>query len=302
MHPETVLDSYLKLVNRLERKIDAIKFTIGTDQSVLGEAENPIEFLDGFEEDETLNEVLEMYKDPDSSEVLDKFDDDDELLSEDEFIIELRRFLSSATPEQVKRVREIPLGKWGHLPLNSKVDSKRILALTETSGYVESTGKEYKSHFFIEADSESGYMVDPVDIIQALGYIKCEDTKVKNRDDNFVHNRNLVKKLVEAASKEEAKDGHSAVRLTPTKVKVLDNLATALPGLGLSLAMRNISTKQQLRKTEQLFMAASRELKSFGQLLPNTLELFVQLHKELTGAKPEERTIESVEAVLFYVS
>ncbi len=302
MHPETVLDSYLRLVNRLERKIDAIKFTIGTDQSVLGEAENPIEFLDGFEEDQTLNEVLAMYQDPDSSEVLDKFDDDDELLSEDEFIIELRRFLSAATPEQIKRVKEIPLGKWGYLPSNSKVQSKRILSLTETSGYVETTGKDFKSHFFIEADAESGYMVDAVDIIEALGYIKCEDTQVKSKSDNFEYNRNLVKKLVEAASKEEAKDSQSAVRLTPTKIKILDNLATALPGLGLSRAMKNISTKQQLRKTEQLFMAANRELKSFGQLLPNTLELFVQLHKELAEAKPEERTIDSVEALLFYVS
>ena len=145
-------------------------------------------------------------------------------------------------------------------------------------------------------------MVDAVDIIEALGYIKCDDSKVKSKTDNLNYNRNLVKKLVEAASKEEAKDGQSVVRLTPTKIKVLDNLAIALPGLSLSLALRNISTKQQLRKTEQLFMAANRELKSFGQLLPNTLDLFTSLRKELIEARPEERTIEAVEAVLFYVS
>ena len=302
MHPETVLDSYLKLVKRLERKIDAIKFTIGTDQSVLGEEENPIEFLDGFEEDESLKEVLEMYKDPDGSSVMDKFDDDDQLLSEDEFVIELRRFLATASDEQIKRVKGIPLGKWGHLPGDTKMVERRILSLTETSGYVEATGKDFTSHFFIEADAESGYMVDAVDIIEALGYIKCDKSKVKSKADNFEYNRNLVKKLVEAASKEEAKDGQSAVRLTPTKIKVLDNLALALPGLSLALALKNISTKQQLRKTEQLFMAANRELKSFGQLLPNTLELFTLLHKELIESRPEERTIEAVEAVLFYVS
>lgn len=302
LHPETALDSYLKLVNRLERKIDAIKFTIGTDQSVLGETENPIEFLDGFEVDENLSGVLEMYNDPEKSAVLDKFDDDDELLSEDEFIIELRRFLATSTPEQIKKVKEIPLGKWGHLPTGSNAPSNRILSLTETTGYIESTGKDFKSHFFIEADPESGYMVDAVDIIEALGQIKCEPSESNSKKDDFLFNRNLVKKLVEAASKEEAKDGKSAVRLTPTKIKVLDTLAIALPGLGLSLVLNNISTKQQLRKTEQLFMAANRELKSFGQILPNTLELFNMLHKELSKAKPEERTIESVEAVLFYVS
>ena len=302
MHPETVLDSYLKLVKRLERKIDTIKFTIGTDQSVLGEEENPIEFLDGLEDDESLKEVLHLYQNPESSEVLDKFDDDDELLSEDEFIIELRRFLATASEEEIKRVKQIPLGKWGHLPSDTKMAAGRILSLTETSGFIEATGKEFTSHFFIESDPEAGYMVDAVDIIEALGYIKCDDSKVKSKTDNLNYNRNLVKKLVEAASKEEAKDGQSVVRLTPTKIKVLDNLAIALPGLSLSLALRNISTKQQLRKTEQLFMAANRELKSFGQLLPNTLDLFTSLHKELIEAKPEERTIEAVEAVLFYVS
>jgi superfamily II DNA or RNA helicase len=302
MHPETVLDSYLKLVKRLERKIDAIKFTIGTDQSVLGEEENPIEFLDGFEEDESLKEVLEMYNDPDGSSVMDKFDDDHQLLSEDEFVIELRRFLATASEEQIERIKGIPLGKWGHLPGDTKMVQRRILSLTETSGYVEATGKDFTSHFFIEADAESGYMVDAVDIIEALGYIKCDDSVVKSKADNFDYNRNLVKKLVEAASREEARDGQSAVRLTPTKIKVLDNLALALPGLSISLVLKNISTKQQLRKTEQLFMAANRELKSFGQLLPNTLELFTALHKELIEARPEERTIEAVEAVLFYVS
>lgn len=302
MHPETVLDSYLKLVKRLERKIDAIKFTIGTDQSVLGEEENPIEFLDGLEEDESLKEVLDMYKDPDGSSIMDKFDDDDQLLSEDEFVIELRRFLATASEEQIKRVKSIPLGKWGHLPGDTEMMDGRILSLTETSGYVEATGKDFTSHFFIEADAESGYMVDAVDIIEALGYIKCDNSKVKSKNDNFEYNRSLVKKLVEAASRQEAKDRQSAVRLTPTKIKVLDNLALVLPGLSISLALNNISTKQQLRKTEQLFMAANRELKSFGQLLPNTLELFTSLHKELIEAKPEERTIEAVEAVLFYVS
>jgi hypothetical protein len=245
---------------------------------------------------------LNLYNNPETSGVLDKFDDDEELLSEDEFIIELRRFLSSASDEQIKRVKEIPLGKWGHLPGVTKSPKNRILALTETSGYVESTGKDFKSHFFIEVDPGAGYMVDPVDIIEALGYIKCEDSESKSRRDDFEYNRNLVKKLVEAASKEEVKDGRSTVRLTPTKVKVLDTLATALPGLGLSLVLNNISTKQQLRKVEQLFTSANRELKSYGQLLPSTLDSFVAIYKELAEATPEERTIELVEAVLFYVS
>jgi superfamily II DNA or RNA helicase len=302
LHPETSLDSYLKLVNRLERKIDAIKFTIGTDQSVLGEDENPIEFLDGFEEDEELKSVLNLYSSPDSNEILDNFDDDDELLSEDEFIIELRKFLSTSDEETVERIKTIPKGKWGYLPEGTRAVKGQALALTEISGFVEGTGKEFTSHFFIESDPGDGYMVGPIDMIEALGQIKCFASDSEKRTDSIQLNRKLVKKLVIAASKEESKTSSSVVRLTPTKVKILDYLATALPGLGLSLLLNNIATKQQLRRVEQLFLSSNKELKKLGQLLPTTLESFTKLAKELSSTKPDEKTIEEVEAVLFYVA
>jgi len=302
LHPETSLDSYLKLVNRLERKIDAIKFTIGTDQSVLGEDENPIEFLDGFEEDEELKSVLNLYGSPDSNEILDNFDDDDELLSEDEFIIELRKFLSSSDEKTVERIKTIPKGKWGYLPQGTRAVKGQALALTEISGFVEGTGKEFTSHFFIESDPSDGYMVGPIDMIEALGQIKSSASDSEKRTDSIQLNRKLVKKLVIAASKEESKTSSSVVRLTPTKVKILDYLATALPGLGLSLLLNNIATKQQLRRVEQLFLSSNKELKKLGQLLPTTLESFTKLAKELSATKPEEKTIEEVEAVLFYVA
>jgi superfamily II DNA or RNA helicase len=302
LHPETSLDSYLKLVNRLERKIDAIKFTIGTDQSVLGEDENPIEFLDGFEEDEELKSVLNLYSSPKSNEILDNFDDDDELLSEDEFIIELRKFLSSSDEKTVERIKTIPKGKWGYLPKGTEAVKGQALALTEISGFVEGTGKEFISHFFMESDPSDGYMVGPIDMIEALGLIKSTVNDSEKRTDSIQLNRKLVKKLAIAASKEESKTSSSVVRLTPTKVKILDYLATALPGLGLSLLLNNIATKQQLRRVEQLFQLSNKELKKLGQLLPTTLESFAKLAKELASTKPEEKTIEQVEAVLFYVA
>jgi hypothetical protein len=139
-------------------------------------------------------------------------------------------------------------------------------------------------------------------MIEALGQIKAEVKDSEKRKDSIVMNRTLVKKLVSAASKEESKNTNSVVRLTPTKVRILDYLVTALPGLGLSLLLRNIATKQQLKRVEQLFLAANKELKNFGQLMPTTLESFNKIAKELASSTPEEKTIQEVEAVLFYVS
>jgi hypothetical protein len=57
-----------------------------------------------------------------------------------------------------------------------------------------------------------------------------------------------------------------------------------------------------LFRSEQLFLAANKELKNLGQLLPTTLESFSKLAKELALTTPEEKTIQEVEVVLFYVS
>lgn len=69
--PNDDLETYLKLVRRLERKIDTINSTVGNDQSILGEEANPIEFndmLDYFNEDsKTASEAagkLESNGDP----------------------------------------------------------------------------------------------------------------------------------------------------------------------------------------------------------------------------------------------
>jgi hypothetical protein len=145
-------------------------------------------------------------------------------------------------------------------------------------------------------------MVGPIDMIEALGQIKSSASDSEKRTDSIQLNRKLVKKLVIAASKEESRTSSSVIRLTPTKVKILDYLATALPGLGLSLLLNNIATKQQLRRVEQLFLSSNKELKKLGQLLPTTLQSFTKLAKELSSTKPEEKTIEEVEAVLFYVA
>lgn len=43
--PNDDLESYLKLVRRLERKIDTINSTVGNDQSILGEEINQLNLM-----------------------------------------------------------------------------------------------------------------------------------------------------------------------------------------------------------------------------------------------------------------
>ena len=69
--PSDDLEAYLKLVRRLERKIDTINSTVGNDQSILGEEANPIEFndmLDYFDNNSEIAskaaEKLQLQNDP----------------------------------------------------------------------------------------------------------------------------------------------------------------------------------------------------------------------------------------------
>jgi CRISPR/Cas system-associated endonuclease/helicase Cas3 len=61
MAPEKQLETYLKLVKRLEQKINKIKHTIGTDQSILSEVENPIEYIDQADDAKDIDCVADLY-------------------------------------------------------------------------------------------------------------------------------------------------------------------------------------------------------------------------------------------------
>ena len=54
MYPARYLEAYLKLVNTLERKIERIKNSVGTDQSILGEDAMPVEFTDDIQVEASL--------------------------------------------------------------------------------------------------------------------------------------------------------------------------------------------------------------------------------------------------------
>ena len=95
-------EAYLKLVNTLERKIERIKNSVGTDQSILGEDAMPVEFTDDVQVEASL------YGE-NATEVFDTLSNDDAgLLSEDEYIREYRAWRSIASPESLAEIEMMP--------------------------------------------------------------------------------------------------------------------------------------------------------------------------------------------------
>jgi superfamily II DNA/RNA helicase len=303
MHPETNLESYLKLVHRLEQKIDRIKYTVGTDQSVLGEAENPIEYIDEIEENENQeNVVLNLYDDQKATDTFSGLDDDDEFLSIDEYVLDLRKFLSEASSEAKERVQNLPVGKWGYLPEVAKKDinSPTILSLTRSRGTTTETGVDFETHIFVESDALSGYMVDAVETIEALKHLRTTVDDNDRKPDKIGYEREQAKKYILALAKKQAVKKKSAFKITPSIKLVLNELTKVLPGVSVDANLEHIVTKQDDKMMRDLFRKANQDLKTHQQLLPNTIGGFERAVKKLQAHVNDEKEVSSVEGVLFY--
>ena len=307
MHPETNLESYLKLVSRLEQKIDRIKFTVGTDQSVLGEAENPIEYIDEIEEaektDRRENTVLDLYDTNKATETFSELDgDDEEFLSIDEYVLDLRKFLSDASDNDKARVQSIPVGKWGYVPESAKngMTTPTILSLTRSRGTTTETGVDFETHIFVESDALSGYMVDAVETIEALKHLRTTADDNERKADRIGYDRELAKKYILALAKRQAVKKKSSFKITPSVKKVLNELTKILPGVAVDKSLEQIVSKQDDKLLRDLFRKANQDLKAHQQLLPNTINGFEKAVARLETHKSDEKEVSSVEGVLFY--
>lgn len=113
--PTEQLESYLQLVSKLQDKINLIRYTIGSDQSVLDEEPIPQDFTeDLYSRDEKKR--LEAFR---------KIFETSELLAaEDLFMDDLREFdrneIFDATYKD--KIKNLPKGKWGKVQMRKEDD------------------------------------------------------------------------------------------------------------------------------------------------------------------------------------
>lgn len=113
--PEEQLESYLQLVRKLEDKINLIRYTIGSDQSVLDEEPIPQDFTEDLYSRDEKKRLAAFQKIFETSELL---------AAEDLFMDDLRAFdrnekLTEAYKEQIKL---LPKGKWGKVQMRKDED------------------------------------------------------------------------------------------------------------------------------------------------------------------------------------
>jgi len=171
--PTEQLESYLKLVQNLKSKIDLIRYTIGSDQSVLDEMPMPQDFTeDLYSRDEKKR--LEAFK---------KIFETSELLAADDlFLDDLRAFERSEefTSDYKQSIRNMPKGKWGHFAREQKA-SDNFSHLAHIIGEEDDFG--IQESVFATFGTAGAQIVSSAD---GLLYVQTGSENNKRFKDNFV--------------------------------------------------------------------------------------------------------------------
>jgi hypothetical protein len=293
--PQDHLELYLKLVKRLETKIETIRNTIGTDQSVLGEEENPIEFIESFY----------SASDEEAANSLDTYDEKGDILSwTNDFSTDLRRFLAESNQKEIERIHSIPLGKWNYLPRTDKLIGDEVLALTRARGITSITGQDISDTYFIKVNTIGEYPAQYIEEIIALGKIKAESADNERLPDKIECDRQRVSNRAIRLALTKATGLSVRYEFKPSQenaLKILQKSFSADDDLMGTLS-NGIQNSKHERAIKRILNQVNREVKERGSLYASTIGEFTKLFGEIRQIKTEERNIETVEGVLYYAS
>ena len=292
MYPETNLETYLRLVKRLQQKIDHIKHTIGTDQSVLGEAAKPIEYVD---------QIPLLYNSQKAEETYQSIiDDNEQLLGIDEYIADLRLFLDNSDQATQQRVKNIPLGKWGYMP-KTNLNQPFAMVLACVEGKILETGSSFRNYLFIEVIPEKENIKTSVlETISALRYLRTKPDDNQPLIDKINYDRNIIKRRALGQARVRVETDDISFKLTPSYRRVLSHLKENEPEVRVAEKLQLITTIQDEKALKTLFRDASSQLKQQAYLGANIIDGFKEFERRLDQYERQNKELTNSKGVLFY--
>jgi hypothetical protein len=288
MRPNENLDSYLKLLNRLENKIKTIRNSVGLDQPVLNEKDvNPINFIERYYERGEIPEV-----------------DDDLLAHIDEHVLALRKFISDHrnNPEEVARVRNISIGKWNYLSKTSSFKNGALGLMKSKSESVESKSI-IENTMFVEVNThDDEYITTYMDYAKALNVIKAVPEDNKKNTDLITFDRLKVYNRAVAEARRQVNNPQDFFTLKPSQEKAVSYMLEHVDdNLDIRGTLRHGITDIRIEKrlTANLNRIL-KETKEKGVQLPDTVKEFKIILNQARKNISEAKEIKSVEGILFY--
>ncbi len=135
--PEEQLENYLQLVRKLQAKIYLIRYTVGTDQSILDEDPTPQDFTEDLYSRDEKKRMAAFQKIFETSELL---------AAEDLFMDDLRAFDRNEdfTSQYKQQIKNLPKGKWGKVQMRKEEDD--FIHLAHLAAGEEST---FEAGYFV---------------------------------------------------------------------------------------------------------------------------------------------------------
>ncbi|WP_413853320.1 SNF2-related protein [Candidatus Ruminimicrobium bovinum] len=293
MKPIKNLELYLNLVRRLEKKIDTIKHTVGTDQSVLGEKINPIEFIE-----QIYSTDFDKVK-----SVMSELEEQNDILSwTNNYVFDLRKFLkdNENNKKYIKYIQKIPLEKWNYLPDENKTKAKDIfsLALIRTLGKTSITNKEINELFFAGINEQN--QAFSMEREESLGIIKTTSDNNTKHIDNIKLQRYLISRLAKKVTKDKA-EKPNIYNFTPSQLKAIIALQQFYPNISLQHELsKGIQNSAQVTKITQILRKVNNEIKEKNTVSLSTYKEFDILFNEICNSQIEEKQITDTIGVLYY--
>ena len=293
--PDSQLEEYLRLVNRLEGKINLIRNTIGTDTPVLDEEENPIEFTDSWKDiySDDMQKRIEAIEQAEQEADL--------LLSEDVYVSDLKVFHNDPEIEDAyrQRIYNMALGKWALMSQVKHRGERRPELLILNRLYEQEA--IVSGHAFA-AMSRTAKDFHAVTLLQALEWLKTNREDNKRIKDKISIDKVATSKTNEAnidAYIEEEEVGAPIGQQTEILRIMYENhfAENEIENVRLAFQTTNVLDKQKIRKLVRAIMKAKKNNKP---CLDQIRDLVAIANKTLSGYEGKKE-LHSVKQVLFYV-
>jgi len=292
MNPLQQLDLYLRLVTRLQGKISMINNTIGNDQSVLGEAANPIEYIEN---------ITDLYSDEAQKRVkaledLEKAGDF--LLVEDDFILDLKKFDRDEknSPGYKQKVYNIPKGKWALLPEGYRgANDIEVMALSNLFSDDTKLIPE-----FIKM-SIRGSNRSAVTTLEALQRLRIDKSQNERQPDRITCDKSAIREIAE---KPENYVLAEVDEQTPTGqrlelLRIMSNIHYSpedIDIVGQAFGTKNYLDKKEIDKLVRTVVKANKENKPYQEALNSLLKRA----KEIVADKEKSIKPNRAENILIY--
>jgi ERCC4-related helicase len=297
MKPESELDGYLRLIQRLEGKINIIRNTIGTDTPVLEEPENPIEYADSISDiySHDLQKRLQALEDAEKAS--------DYLLSEDEFVADLKKFSrdDQFSDAYKKEIFGISAGKWGLMPRDS-IPRPSILGLCELRAV--SDPEIVVGHQFVEVDAQV-QTVKAVSSLRALELLRTTADDSKREIDRTALEKEKAKKLIEQGSRSysDSEETGALVGQEREVLRILFSLQYSEEQIDLvrdSFRTKDVFFKKEIETLKRQLMAKAKS----GSSPQLEIKALLAKAEEVRKGEAHEEAIEvgSSHLVLGYVN